>query len=183
LAHSLTPTGLCLSAFHAIYPRCLALLYDASFTASLRTAQVEASCPNPDCRVRFEITRIERLRPHIKMMKKAVEWLLAKLAIPPDWIDLDISIQVKQVDGSCPANHRVGQTYTFNICLPSELCPATFHALFPYLTLAVQGLSLPWPQSGKQPEIHCPDHRGFNYQVQCHRCLTSSTEPCKETTP
>jgi uncharacterized repeat protein (TIGR04076 family) len=60
-AHSLVPQGMCLDAFHAIYPRALAMLYDARFESSGDLDGVEACCPNPHTRVTFEIRRVQRL--------------------------------------------------------------------------------------------------------------------------
>jgi uncharacterized repeat protein (TIGR04076 family) len=91
--------------------------------------------------------------------------MFARIVFPVDVIDMDISISVKCAEGYCPAGHQAGQVYVFNICLPDELCPASFHAVFPYLCLLSHGKSLPWGESVDGCHVHCPDHRGFGYRI------------------
>ena len=150
---SIAPKGLCFDAFHAAYPYCLALLYDADFTGSCHKNagkdEVEIQCPMGCMRMR--VTRIHSLPKPVKFLKTAAEKIFKRLLFPPDVPDYRIRIMVEESSSECP--HKGGEEYYLNIRKTSELCPASFDALYPFLGVTDMRL------------VHCPDHEGILYEV------------------
>jgi len=124
--------GLCLHAFHSVYPFALALLYDStrkSFTIS---------CPEGRT---FSVKRVKSLPRFIPM--KVRESLLSRLG------GYQIICEPLQ---SCRC-HQLGECFNLNIRDPTILCPASLHAVYPFLL------------SATTRKIHCPDHTGVIYHI------------------
>jgi len=68
-----------------------------------------------------------------------------------------IIITVVEQTGVCDAGHKQGQQYTYEGKLP-DICPAAWHALYPYLRVLQFGGDLPWEEKG-EAYIACPDHK------------------------
>lgn len=151
---SIAPKGLCLDAFHVVYPCCLALLYDADFTGSCHESagrdEVAIQCPMGCMRMR--VTRIQSLPKPVKFLKTSAEKIFKKLFFPPDVPDYKIRILVEESSDECP--HKSGEEYYLNIRNTSELCPASFDALYPFLDVTDMRF------------VHCPDHEGILYELK-----------------
>lgn len=145
--------GFCSQAFFTAYPYCLALLYNAIFKKDI----IVLSCPNPEGII-FQVKRIPSRNLPLKMIKKAFTHIGAKLFYPIDWEDWNIKISVIQESSHCSAKLKNGYTYWFNINRLTELCPASFYTLYPFL---VQGF-----YKHKSLSIHCPDHEGITYNLK-----------------
>lgn len=107
--------GLCLHAFHAVYPFALALLYDSkhySFTVS---------CPEGRM---FSVKRVKSLPRIIPM--KVRESLLCRVG------GYQITCEPLQ---SCH-RHQLGECFNLNIRDPTILCPASLHTIYPFLLSA-----------------------------------------------
>ncbi|MFH1225470.1 MAG: hypothetical protein V1676_06735 [Candidatus Diapherotrites archaeon] len=142
----LAPKGLCLHAYHVLYPYALALLYGADLSAlgSGGRGSVVVRCPNGAAT--FEVCRSG------KKGKKAIALLnrISKEIRPVDLPLYGISMRVVSVHGHCPQKHRAGEKFglkEFNILGRKELCPAGFDAVFP-LMFAPRGAKL---------RARCPD--------------------------
>ncbi|MDP2939646.1 MAG: hypothetical protein Q8O13_06200 [Candidatus Omnitrophota bacterium] len=155
----------CLDAFYVAYPYCLAFLYDADKN-EFKNKKITLFCPNPKG-ITFEITRIPALPLFIRIVWKLFVYLLSKMSIRLDWADLHwcIKLKVTENKGSCPAGYVAGKTYWFNTRRLDELCPASFHGIYPFLLSYLLGYSLPWQKQGEIVNIHCPDHEGIVYGV------------------
>lgn len=151
---SIAPKGLCLDAFHVVYPYCLALLYDADFKGSCHNAEdgskVVIQCPLGELKMNVE--RVQTLPKPIKVAKTLGEKVFKKLFFPPDVPDYNIRITVSDVSDKCP--HEKGEEFFMNIRSQNELCPASFDAVYPFL------------DSKELEYIHCPDHEGILYQLE-----------------
>jgi len=104
--------GLCLHAFHAVYPFALALLYDS------RQKSFTISCPEGRM---FSVKRVKSLPRFIPM--KVRESLLSRIG------GYQITCEPLQ---HCPF-HQHGQWFDLNIRDPTILCPASLHMLYPFL--------------------------------------------------
>ena len=110
----LAPKGMCLDAYHAAYPYCLALSEGASF----RWMKDE----DPDavfCQCSKSIVVIEIKRP---LFITAIEK------------NMTVFMKVSKIRGKCPKKMKVGDEFLFNLGQKEkEICPAGFNAIFPYL--------------------------------------------------
>lgn len=160
---NLLPKGLCPSAYHALYPHSLAILFEGSPDRVPMAAYCPGTTPCVVFRRVFEpIGMRHRLLKMLKMLVRPV--MRAQL------YTASLGWEVADVLGDCPAGHAVGQRFmvdkgglhvTRRCVLPmgdaSTACPALFHNLFTYLPLARVGKG-PARRPGRQPRFVCPDH-------------------------
>lgn len=154
----------CSDAFYVAYPYCLALLYGANKN-EFKEGRVHLCCPNPKG-IAFEVRRVHCWPLYIRIGKTILGWMVGKILYPLDWEDWHIQIKVTRNQGKCPANFSVGKTYWFNIGRLDELCPASFHGIYPVLLPYLLGYNLPWQKEGETANIHCPDDEGMIYNVR-----------------
>jgi uncharacterized repeat protein (TIGR04076 family) len=150
----------CADAFYVAYPYCLAFLYGANKN-EFGGDRIYLCCPHPKG-IRFEIKRMYRWPFPVRIAKRFLDWVVGKVLYPLDWEDWRIGIKVVEDKGECPAKFSIGKTYWFNIRRLEELCPASFHNIYPFLLsyLVKDNLTL--------KNIHCPDPQGIIYNVR--RC-------------
>lgn len=159
------PKGFCLDAFHAVYPYGLALLYDADFKGSDKYDSVFVCCPSPKHKVVFEVKRIQTVSNGIKILRNTLAKIFENIFYPVDIINYKVTYTVLDVHGDCPAGYKVGAEFEFNIWDKKELCPASFHSVFPFLLLENQCIPFNWGDTSKSCEVSCPDCQGAVYQL------------------
>lgn len=160
----IAPVGLCLDALHVAYPYGLALLYDASFAYRGKEDSVYVRCPSPQNGVVLEVKRVLSAPKFVNLLKTFAANIFEALFYPVDIINCRIVYTVSDVKGSCPAGHRIGEQFEFNIWNKNELCPASFHSLFPHLFLKNRGVSFRWQEGDSLNEVSCPDCQGAAYR-------------------
>lgn len=112
----IVPLGMCLDAFHVVYPYCLSLLYGATFSwmENIDKDAVIAQCPYASI--------VMMIKRFLKTEKKK------------------IIIKVVEKRGECPENMEIGQEFKFNLGDDQRvLCPAGFNSIFPYISLIKSG--------------------------------------------
>lgn len=159
------PIGLCLDAFHAIYPYALAMLYDANFKNDGAHSSVSICCPSPKYKVVFKIKRVQAVSNGIKVLKNILAKIFETFFYPIDVINYKVIYTVSGIQGKCPAGHKIGEQFEFNLWDKEELCPASFHSAFPFLLLENQGISFRWKDGSEACEVSCPDCQGAVYQL------------------
>jgi len=131
----LAPCGMCLDAFHAVYPYALSLLYGAKFRWMKDLDSVIAQCPNPHGSVTMEIRRK-------KINRKKME----------------ILIKILEVKGRCKKGLKKGEVFKMNLGDFSEICPAGMDALYPYISTLRYGGKIAWAKKDGTCLVQCPDH-------------------------
>ncbi|HHT9140540.1 MAG TPA: TIGR04076 family protein [Candidatus Tripitaka californicus] len=159
-----SPEGMCLSAFHTAYPYSLGLLYDAKFVNGGGGGPIRLRCPNPRGGVELEVKRVPTTSSVVRLLKGIGARVFELISRPVDVIDHKIVYTICGVQGTCPARHRVGEEFEFNLWSKEELCPASFHSLYPYLFLKDRGDSFGWQEGEALSEVSCPDCQGAVYQ-------------------
>lgn len=164
------PPGFCQDAHHAAYPYALELIYNAA-PSWAKADGVTIQCPGVTNKVVFRIQRRWTAPSWLRRLKGAAAQVVGALAHPVDIIDCAVSYSVVSVDGCCPAGHKIADTYEFNMNKMTELCPASFHALYPYLFLKKSGVSFHWPHGSLEKDEQsvanmtpCPDCMGAVYR-------------------
>lgn len=158
------PEGMCLAAFHVAYPYSLALLYDADFPDVDEKGSIYVRCPNPQGGIVLEVKRVLTTSSGMRFLKSLGAKVFETFFHPVDVINYKIVYNIAAVQGTCPAGYRAGERFEFNVWKRNELCPASFHSLYPYLLLKNQGVSFNWREGETQNEVACPDCRGAVYQ-------------------
>lgn len=164
------PPGFCQDAHHAAYPYALELIYNDA-PPWLNADGVTVHCPGVTNKVVFRVQREWTAPLWLRRLKGAAAKVFGALAHPVDIIDCRVTYTVARVDGRCPAGHKTADTYEFNMDKRTELCPASFHALYPYLFLKRSGIPFYWtgrdiekdePQAANMTP--CPDCMGAIYK-------------------
>lgn len=158
----LGPDNLCLAAYRAAYPYCLALLYDAAIPTEKGSVQVK--CPNSHDYITMEISKKPALPPFLLGLKRGLEKIVATVYRPLDIPDSRITIKIIDQKGNCPYQYSIGQEFHFNIWGQKEICPAGFFQIYPFLTSYKESPVL----------ISCPDDSGIVYQLG----KTGGSETC-----
>lgn len=154
---ALAPEGLCRQLFYAVYPACLAVLYNGlPARGRLRKKgmrEAVAGCPAP-AGVRVKIRSEEILPPPLRMLKELGEELCKRFyrAFDAPW--RRVVMEIIQAGPDCPKGYSAGDVFKFNINKKDELCPAGFATLYPYLRLLPHSLY-----------VHCPDYVGVTYEI------------------
>ena len=149
----MSPKGLCPDLFYSIYSHCLALLYDAKVEGGL-----SFSCPNPEADVRVKI--IPKHLPFSPILN-FIERLSRRFWRPLSLTDKRIFIEVSSSGDGCPRNHRKGQRFEFNIGFSDDLCPASFHSIYPFVFLKARN------KLKDRVYIGCPDAKNIiTYKIE-----------------
>ncbi len=150
--------GFCLDAYHTVYPYGLAALYGAGSEVT------EVNCPGVENNVTFKVERFGEQGPFIRSLKSLAAKVFEKVFHPVDLFDYSVSYTVTGVKGACPFGHKSGDSFEFNIKRKTELCPASFHSVYPYLFLKRRGVSFDWGSGGSDHKASCPDCMGAVYK-------------------
>jgi len=155
------PDGLCLEAFHALYP-----LGFAMFTAPDKRVPngVKVCCPAG--KAMFSLFR----RPfrQISYLPEQIVRRLASLIVDCEVLRWRIFIRVESVQ-DCPFGQKVGEEFEINIGNTDDLCPAAANNFTPYFapviannadggTPAQPVTGTDAPRVASTPLIACPDH-------------------------
>lgn len=149
----LSPDGLCLEAFNALYAFCFSFLHIP------QSKDIFIRCPNPREGVMFRVYR--RPTNWIRRIKNIAAYFI-NLFYPIDIIRYRIFIEVLNKSSGCPCKYRGGETFEFNLGEKrDEACPAAFNSIFPSL--------FPQLSANNSPVTKvitaCPDHR-VNVQLR-----------------
>jgi len=164
------PAGFCQDAYHAAYPYALELIYNDTPDWMSESAVV-INCPGVTNKVFFKIRRQWTASGWVRGLKSVAANVFGALVHPVDIIDCKVTYTVSRVDGRCPAGHKTADSYEFNMNKMNELCPASFHALYPYLFLKRNDIPFHWAgksiekDQAKTPDMTpCPDCMGAVYR-------------------
>lgn len=145
----IVPKGLCPEAFHSIYPFALGLLYHANTSDKENRNSFLVRCPEGS--VIFEVRRVaKKFLKHLEFQLKKVISVFYSV----DLREYDILISVVESGDECLRNHRVGQEFEFNQEKQSELCPAAFDSIFPFVYASVSSKE----NAPKDCFLSCQDH-------------------------
>lgn len=148
----LSPSGLCPAAYQAVYPFCLALLYNAKVAPKGKPIKIR--CPNPNGYILMEITRKNYLPKSVLFLKEKLENFV-KIFRPFELPTNQIKIKIIDQKG-CPKKYQIGQVFNFNLWSQKEICPAGFAQIYPFLTKA---------KAKSKILVPCPDDNVAVYQI------------------
>jgi len=154
------PGGFCPHIFSRAYPHILALMYDAGIENEISVrhhGQGEA--------VILALQKVHRLktvllRRVLRMMQRSFEMVFH----PVDLLDYHFEVTVKR-KGAVRCSLQQGKTYRVNMGSENFLCPASFHALYPYFMLSAEGGHMKWGGNTPDNTLPCPDCIGAIYSV------------------
>ncbi len=148
-SRKLSPQGFCQAAYHAVYPYCLTLLYQND-RAKKRSFRIR--CPSTTAGVLMEVSS-RKISPPLLAIKKFLEKTGKFLYRPTSMPNRLVRIKIIEVN-HCPKRYFAGQVFKFNVWNPSEICPASFAQIYPWLL-------------GKQKDLpflfSCPDNEAITY--------------------
>ena len=158
---SIAPRHLCPDLFFTAYPYCLAFLYDAVIDGKRNRV---LSCPNPEANVKIRV----QIKPRIvKPIFNKLESLARKYWRPLSLTDKRIILKIVSVDGNCPRKHTPNQQFEFNISFFPELCPASFHSIYPFVFLIARKMSSRFSDTENSIHVGCPDAKNaVTYKIE-----------------
>ncbi|HTY45535.1 MAG TPA: hypothetical protein VMD52_06060 [Patescibacteria group bacterium] len=156
----LLPGGFCSHAFAAAYPYVLALMYNATVEKELNIR-----CPQGGCALALQLEKKRSLKHKItRPFLRAMEIMFEAVFHPVDLIDYDLGIRLVNVARQHPGCRlKKGASYPVNLHSPDFICPASFHALYPYLLLKACGKAMEWNDPQGLGALPCPDCVGVSY--------------------
>jgi uncharacterized repeat protein (TIGR04076 family) len=156
------PEGFCPHVFGAIYPQVLALMYNARIDSTIK---IKHPGTNGDLILTVKKTyRVKHAMP--RLILKIVQKVFETMFYPVDLLDYQLTMTVTERDiGGCSL--EIGRKYSVNMNNENFLCPATFHALYPYLLLRTFGGNVRWDEHEAGSLVPCPDCVGSVYTIQC----------------
>jgi len=104
----------------------------------------------------------------LRTVKKILRRLSSIASYPVDFIDYDVEIKVLNNDDS-ECFLKKGKKYMVNMRDKAFLCPATAHALYPYMILERMGYRFRWDGGNESNLVPCPDCIGAVYSVGTRR--------------
>ncbi|MBI4405757.1 MAG: hypothetical protein HY537_16485 [Deltaproteobacteria bacterium] len=143
LLKELTPDGICIHAFHSVYPFCLSLLY---FGNRLRQ-QTVVCCPSKSPCIRMEINLVPHPKRWVRFLNLLRRVALA-LGIANDLKQYQVKVKVTGAELECPWNHKVDDVFFFNLGDKAEICPASAYSFYPLLL----------KDSDSEFSVQCPSH-------------------------
>jgi uncharacterized repeat protein (TIGR04076 family) len=146
--NKLTPDGLCLEAFSALYPHCFAMIYSSKYN------EVFCQCPKNET-VKFRIYRKPvKFFYRIKNTIKSVINIFYSLDIIRYRIFIEV---VDTINNSC-CKHHISDIFELNLGQKlGEACPAVFNSIFPALFARL--VDNDTKNTLDINCINCPDHR------------------------
>jgi uncharacterized repeat protein (TIGR04076 family) len=162
----LLPGNCCPHVFQHIYPDALAAMVDADTDPllSIRHPGRNNGEKGGDMTVKIKKTSAWQNRPFRRLID-GLYALSRLLGHPQERLDykLEIKIAATEAIGDCPM--RTGTVCAVNLRSPDFLCPASFHAVYPYLLLAAAGEKMNWGGGPEGNLIPCPDCAGVIYSI------------------
>lgn len=163
LGEDLLPGGFCMHIFQRIYPFVLAMMYNAPVAD-----KISLNCPLNNCCVTLKLRKTGKNRSvllsrPLNVLRKIFETFF----YPVDIIDYDFVVSVIDIKNNS-SNCRLSKGGDFPVNLGSRdhICPAAFHAMYPYLSLAECGKAMVWgKQTSNSNLMPCPDCVGVVYSV------------------
>ncbi|MFH1245533.1 MAG: hypothetical protein V1662_03530 [Candidatus Omnitrophota bacterium] len=160
-AHPFLPGGYCLDMFHFIYPGLLSLLY-ASDKAACHPRTFHWWCPANKEKMAITAEKLSRFPSWLAWSKKILEKIFNRMFFPYDFIDAHIVFTVEKTQGAkvCPMAQE--KRYYLNMADPRYPCPASLHALYPYMLLKARNEQMDWADD---EYFHCPGCKGVIYRL------------------
>jgi len=69
----------------------------------------------------------------------------------------EVIARVISQEGTCDANHKVGDEFTIGEKSPPNMCSWAFYTLFPFASVLRFGGSFPWEDDRDKTMVACPD--------------------------
>ena len=69
----------------------------------------------------------------------------------------DVAVKVIAQEGTCGAEHKVGDEWVLRAKTPEGICLSAFHALFPHTRVLRFNGSFPWETDPDVSIVACPD--------------------------
>jgi uncharacterized repeat protein (TIGR04076 family) len=158
---NLVPPGFCPDIFLGIYPYLLAMLYGGDVEEEI---SLEHPGSKDEVKVNLRklwVVRSTLARKSVKLAKKLFEAVFH----PLDLLDCYVKVNfVENLSEGCSS--QKGKEYVVDLRNKNHLCPASFHALYPYLCLAALGYEMKWGQDDKDSLVPCPDCVGAVYSFK-----------------
>jgi uncharacterized repeat protein (TIGR04076 family) len=162
----LLPDNCCPHVFQHIYPDVLAAMVDADVDPEMSIHHPGQKDKENGGNMTIEIKKLSawRNRP-AKHLIDGLYALSGRLGYPRERLDyrLEIKIVTANAAGDCPM--RAGEVCAVNLRGSDFLCPASFHAAYPYLLLAAAGRKMNWSGPRDVNLIPCPDCAGVVYVI------------------
>jgi len=150
----------CPHVFNAIYPYILAKMYNARIDEILKIKH-----PRSEGCMTFTLKKVykiksEFVRRYLNLSKRLFE----RIFYPVDLLDYRLEINILE-NGSTECTLKTGRRYFVNLSNENFLCPASFHALYPYLLLATLSYRMRWNTYNTVNLLPCPDCIGAVYSL------------------
>ncbi|MEW6080064.1 MAG: hypothetical protein AB1724_19810 [Thermodesulfobacteriota bacterium] len=163
----LLPDNCCPHVFQHVYPDVLAAMVDAGSDPLLAIQHPGRNDGENGGKMTVEIKKMQGRRN--RTAGRLVDGLYALsrfLGHPRERLDyrLEIRVAASKAAGECPM--KIGAVCAVNLNNSDFLCPASFHAAYPYLLLAAAGEKMAWDGSRGDNRIPCPDCAGVIYMVK-----------------
>ena len=155
----LLPDNCCPHAFQQVYPHILAVMSGAAVD---RRVSIQHPGDGTAITMNLEKTLYER-SGLLKRLLDGLYFVYGRLFHPLERLDYTLTLTV--TDGNPPLGCAMepGQRFAVNLRRPDFLCPAGFHAAYPYLMLATAGKQMDWGGEPSGNRIPCPDCAGIIY--------------------
>ncbi len=159
----LLPKNACAHVFARIYPLVLSRMYNGN-------TQLPITLRHPGRDGRLSIT-IEKSPLKKRLLQRLRHTLIDHFARiirhPLDRLDYTLAVKIlKQEIPGCSL--REGNLYPVNLDSSRFLCPAAFHAAYPYLLLTAAGTVMPWETKASETMASGPDCVGAAYRIARH---------------
>ena len=155
------PDSCCPHAFQQVYPHILAVM---SGGAVDRQISIQHPGDGTAITMNLEKTLHERSRL-TKRLLDGLYLVYGRLFHPLERLDYALTLTVTEGNPSAGCAMSPGQRFAVNLNSPDFLCPAGFHAVYPYLMLAAAGTQMDWGGKLSENRIPCPDCAGIVYGI------------------
>lgn len=71
----------------------------------------------------------------------------------------EVMAKVTKQEGTCGAEHKVGDEFLIGSKTPGGMCLAAFYALFPMARVLQFGGASPWSRDPDKASVTCPDSK------------------------
>lgn len=157
---SLLPPRFCPHVFNELYPYLLAKLYGGDI-------EEEITLTHPGSRddVRVDLKKVWIVRHALaREAVKLARRLFEAVFYPIDLLDCYAKVTfIENASRGCRS--QKGHEYVIDLRNRNHLCPASFHALYPYLCLAAFGYEMEWGPDDGDGLVPCPDCVGTVYSL------------------
>ncbi len=158
----LLPDGFCPHVFAAIYPQVLAVMYRGRIDSTIKVKH-----PGTGGDLTLTLNKSYRLNYALpRLALKVIQKVFEALFYPVDLLDYQLTITVTEKE-FCGCTLDIGKKYSVNLKNEAFLCPASFHALYPFLLLQTLGGNMKWDMQETAALVPCPDCVGAVYSIQC----------------